>query len=157
MSFVDRHLLPGESVRYHTRLHWNVYLRPAAFTLVLLLPLAVLALISTHPLLALIPAAVACAVLAQAWLRRRSSEFAVTNKRVIIKLGILTTRSIELLLPKIEAIEVEQSMPGRMFGYGGIVVTGSGGTHERFTDIARPLDFREAVQAATAGDPTAGG
>jgi uncharacterized membrane protein YdbT with pleckstrin-like domain len=88
-------------------------------------------------------------VTANSELRRRSSEFAVTNKRVIIKLGVLNTRSIELLLPKIEGIEVTQSLSGRLFGYGEIIVTGSGGTREPFEGIQGPLDFRQAVQAAT--------
>jgi uncharacterized membrane protein YdbT with pleckstrin-like domain len=91
----------------------------------------------------------AIVVIGIAWLRRRSSEFAVTNKRVIIKLGVLTTRSIELLLSKVEGIAVEQSFSGRILGYGGIVVTGSGGTKEPFEGIQSPLDFRQAVQAAT--------
>ena len=76
-------------------------------------------------------------------------EYVITNKRVIIKLGVLNTRSIELLLPKVEGIEVTQSLTGRLFGYGEIIVTGSGGTKELFEGIQTPLDFRQAVQAAT--------
>jgi uncharacterized membrane protein YdbT with pleckstrin-like domain len=149
MSYVDRHLLPGETVAYRTRLHWKVYLLPGFLVLLVLLPLAILALSSDLKILALLPAVAALAVIGLAWLRRRGSEFAVTNKRVIIKLGVLTTRSIELLLTKVEGIAVEQSLSGRIFGYGGIVVTGSGGTKEPFEGIQSPLDFRQAVQAAT--------
>jgi uncharacterized membrane protein YdbT with pleckstrin-like domain len=149
MSYVDRHLLSGEAVTYRTRLHWKVYLLPGLLTLVVLLPLGIWAARSETKVWALLPAAAALVALGLAWLRRRSSEFAVTNKRVIIKLGVLTTRSIELLLPKIEGIEVGQSLGGRMFGYGAIIVTGSGGTKELFDGIQSPLDFRQAVQAAT--------
>jgi uncharacterized membrane protein YdbT with pleckstrin-like domain len=149
MSYVDRHLLPGETVSYRTRLHWKVYLLPGFLVLLVLLPLTILALSSDLKILALAPALAALGVTAFAWLRRRGSEFAVTNKRVIIKLGVLTTRSVELLLPKVEGIAVEQSLAGRVFGYGGIVVTGSGGTKEPFEGIQSPLDFRQAVQAAT--------
>ena len=98
-----------------------------------------------------LPAAAALGVLLAAFIRRWTSEFAVTNKRVILKLGVLNTRSVELLLPKIEGITVTQSLPGRLFGFGGIVVTGSGGTQEAFTGIQAPLDFRQAVQAAAEG------
>ena len=149
MSYVDRHLLPGETVSYRTRLHWKVYLLPGFLVLLVLLPLTILALSSDLKILALAPGLAALGVTAFAWLRRRGSEFAVTNKRVIIKLGVLTTRSVELLLPKVEGIAVEQSLAGRLFGYGGIVVTGSGGTKEPFEGIQSPLDFRQAVQAAT--------
>jgi uncharacterized membrane protein YdbT with pleckstrin-like domain len=150
MSYVDRHLLPGETVTYRTRLHWKVYLLPGFLVLLVLLPLTIiLALSSDFKQLALLPAVAAILVIGIARLRRRSSEFAVTNKRVIIKLGVLTTRSIELLLSKVEGIAVEQSFSGRILGYGGIVVTGSGGTKEPFEGIQSPLDFRQAVQAAT--------
>jgi len=61
----------------------------------------------------------------------------------------MTTRSVELLLNKIEAIAVDQSLVGRMFGYGNIVVTGSGGTREAFSQIQSPLEFRRAVQSVS--------
>lgn len=113
--------------------------------------LALWAISAERQVLAIPPAVIALLLLGAAWLRRHSSEFAVTNKRVIIKLGVTTTRSMELLLPKIEGITVTQSLWGRMFGFGEIVVTGSGGTQEPFDGIQSPLDFRQAVQAATDG------
>jgi uncharacterized membrane protein YdbT with pleckstrin-like domain len=67
----------------------------------------------------------------------------------MMKVGVLRTRSIELLLGKIEAISVDQGILGRIFGYGDIVLTGSGGTREPFTGIQAPLDFRRAVQTVT--------
>jgi uncharacterized membrane protein YdbT with pleckstrin-like domain len=149
MSYIDNHLLPGEAVTYRTRLHWKVYLASGFFTLLICLPLCILALNSTHRNLAAIPPIVALLSWIKPWLERRSSEFAVTNRRVIIKLGFFSTRSVELLLPKIEGIAVTQSLFGRMLGYGEIVVTGSGGTQERFDHIQAPLEFRQAVQAAT--------
>jgi uncharacterized membrane protein YdbT with pleckstrin-like domain len=76
-----------------------------------------------------------------------SSEFAVTNKRVIIKVGVLRRRTVEMLNTKVEAVAVNQSILGRILGYGNIVVTGTGGTNEPFTGISSPLEFRRAVQA----------
>ncbi len=151
MSFINANLLPGETVLFRTRLHWKVYVLPLCGT-ILLAAAAVWILTSTAPhLLALIPGILALLLLVGPWLRRRTSEFAVTNKRVVVKLGALNTRSLELLLPKVEAITVEQTLAGRMFGYGEIVVTGSGGTNERFEGIQAPLAFRQAVQAASDG------
>jgi hypothetical protein len=66
-----------------------------------------------------------------------------------MKVGALTTRSYELLLSKVEGIAVNQRLLGKVFGYGNIVVTGSGGTQEPFADIQKPLEFRHAVQAVT--------
>jgi uncharacterized membrane protein YdbT with pleckstrin-like domain len=148
MSYVDRNLLPDEAVTYRTRLHWKVFAIPGVIVVFLLVPSALLARASGAPGLALIPAAVALAVLGVADIQRRNSEFAVTTRRVVIKLGVLNTRSIELLLPKVEGVEVTQTLAGRMFGYGQIIVTGSGGTRETFAGIQAPLKFRQAVQAA---------
>jgi uncharacterized membrane protein YdbT with pleckstrin-like domain len=148
VSYITTHLLPGETITYRTRLHWKIFVAPVLVSLAML-ALALWALSANRRLIALAPVAIAVIVLFAAWIRRRSSEFAVTNKRVIIKLGVMSTRSMELLLSKIEGITVTQSLSGRVFGYGEIVVTGSGGTQEPFDSIQAPLDFRQAVQAAT--------
>jgi uncharacterized membrane protein YdbT with pleckstrin-like domain len=150
LSYIDNHLLPGEVVSYRTRLHWKIFIIPVLVSLAMV-ALALWAMSAERRVLAIPPVVIALGFLFAAWLRRRSSEFAVTNKRVIIKLGVMTTRSMELLLPKIEGITVSQSLVGRMFGFGEIVVTGSGGTQEPFDNIQSPLDFRQAVQAATDG------
>jgi uncharacterized membrane protein YdbT with pleckstrin-like domain len=148
VSYIDRHLLPGEVVVYRTRLHWKLFVVPVLASLVMA-ALAIWALSADRRVWAIPPLVIALVLLLSAWIQRRNSEFAVTSKRVIIKLGVITTRSMELLLSKIEGITVTQSLMGRMFGYGEIVVTGSGGTQEPFDSIQSPLDFRQAVQAAT--------
>jgi len=73
-------------------------------------------------------------------------EFGVTNKRVIIKTGIIRRKTLEVILQKVESIEVDQSVPGRILGYGTLVITGSGGTNKPYTNIAKPLHFRSHVQ-----------
>ena len=152
MSFIERNLLPGESVLYRTRLHWKIYAIPFLVVVLILLPAAVWAFAADRAGWAVLPLGIALLVLIPAHLKRQSSEFAVTTRRVIVKVGVLNTRSIELLLSKIEAIAVTQSLLGRMMGYGEIIVTGSGGTKEVFADIQGPLEFRQAVQAATDGE-----
>jgi hypothetical protein len=151
VSYIDKHLLPNESVTYRTTLHWNVYVWPVIVTLAVCTPLVVLALRGEHKALASAPALLAAALLAAAFVRRSSSEYAVTSKRVIVKVGVTETRSVELLLGKVEGITVTQGLMGKLFGYGEIVITGSGGTKESFSGIQNPFDFRRAVQAATDG------
>jgi uncharacterized membrane protein YdbT with pleckstrin-like domain len=75
-----------------------------------------------------------------------TSEFAVTNKRVLVKVGWIRRHSIETLLTKVEGIGVNQGILGRILGYGTIVVTGTGGTKEPFHKIDAPLEFRKRVQ-----------
>ena len=166
MSYAEKHLIAGESVQYETRLHWIVMLGHAAIA-------AVLALIGASLLLtpwssvkggeasiagALRLAGVICLVVAAIFfgiglVRRSATEMAVTNKRVIVKSGLANRRTIELLLPRIESIAVEEPALGRLLGYGTVIVRGTGGTPEVFSQIARPLEFREQVQRQIAGEP----
>jgi uncharacterized membrane protein YdbT with pleckstrin-like domain len=149
MSYVDSNLLEGEQVVYRTRLHWKLFVAPVLFALIVAIPLAWIALYGTWGAFAWIPAVLALLWLLSVAIKRHSSEFVVTNKRVLMKVGVFTTRSIELLLSKVEAITVHQSLTGRILGYGDIVLTGSGGTKEPFATIQSPLAFRNAVQAAS--------
>jgi uncharacterized membrane protein YdbT with pleckstrin-like domain len=151
MSYVDTHLLPNETVTYKTTLHWKVYVGPVLLSVLVCVPLIVLALRNEHKLLAGAPALVIVALLGAAFIRRSSSEYAVTSKRVIAKVGVMQTRSVELMLGKVEGITVTQGLMGKFLGYGDIVITGSGGTKEPFEGIQAPFDFRRAVQAATDG------
>jgi uncharacterized membrane protein YdbT with pleckstrin-like domain len=149
MSYIDGNLLEGEQVVYRTRLHWLLYLGPVVVIVAVLLPIDWFLGSSTWRGYAWIPLALGALLMLATVIKRRGSDFAVTNKRVMMKVGVFHTRSIELLLHKIEAIAVEQSLVGRIFGYGDIVITGSGGTKEAFSHIQAPLAFRRAVQSVT--------
>lgn len=89
-------------------------------------------------------------LLAAGAIKRSATVMALTNKRIIIKSGIATRRTIELLLSKIESIVVEEPAMGRLLGYGTVIIRGTGGTPEAFERIARPLEFRERVQSELA-------
>jgi len=78
--------------------------------------------------------------------RRNATEMAVTNRRVVIKTGLAGRKTIEMLLNKVESIEVSETTFGRMLGYGTIVIIGTGGTSEPFHNVAHPLEFRNQVQ-----------
>ena len=141
-SYVQNNLIPGEEVVYQTSIHPIVYLSPALFILfgiglglfgipqagVLVLGLGVLMLIG-------------------AWFRQWTSKFAVTNRRVIVKVGFISRRTIEINLSKVESVEVNQDVFARLFNYGTILVIGTGGIKEPFDLINDPLAFRRAVQS----------
>jgi uncharacterized membrane protein YdbT with pleckstrin-like domain len=76
----------------------------------------------------------------------KTSEFGVTNKRVIIKTGFIRRKSLELLLSKIESIEIEQSIAGRILNFGSLIIIGTGGTQHLFHKISRPFIFRKHAQ-----------
>lgn len=148
MSYVDSQLLPNENVVYRSKLHWRLFLLPGLAAL--LCVIAMVSALHAHEIsLAGLLLTVAVILLLIPTLIRANSEFAVTNKRIICKLGVVTTHTVELLLPKVEAISVDQTLFGKILGYGDIVVTGSGGTREELKSVTRPLDLRRAVQAAS--------
>jgi uncharacterized membrane protein YdbT with pleckstrin-like domain len=71
---------------------------------------------------------------------------AVTNRRVLIKTGMASRRTLDMVLTKVESIGVEETFLGRILGYGSVVVRGTGGTPESFVMIAHPQQFRQSVQ-----------
>ncbi len=148
MSSVERNLLDGEVVVFRTRLHWHLFVWPVVLELLVMVPLGVLLYLNNYVAWAALPAALGSIPIFLAFIRRQSSEFAVTNKRVVIKLGVVTTRSLELLLSKVEGIAVNQGLAGKIFDYGDIIVTGSGGTKEAFSGIQSPAGLRRAIQSA---------
>lgn len=148
MGYVDSQLLPGENVIYRSKLHWQVFLFPGFFACILFLA-SIGLVVNGAKVVGLILLALAGFLILAPFIKRANSEFAVTNKRIVVKLGFFTTRTVELLHSKVETISVNQGLLGKMLGYGDIVVTGSGGTREEFKAVAAPLELRRAVQAAS--------
>jgi uncharacterized membrane protein YdbT with pleckstrin-like domain len=141
-SYVRSNLIAGEEVVYETGLHPIVYLSPA----VMIFGGIVLGSV-VNPSIGAVVLGLGIISLAGAWLRQWASEFAVTTRRVIVKIGFISRRTIEINLSKVESVEVNQDIFGRMLGYGTIIVIGTGGTHEPFALINDPLAFRRAVQS----------
>jgi len=158
MSYVEKHLLEGESIVYETRLHWMVLVGPIVLaTLFGLTGVGMFVLSaratgersSAHEPMLILGAAffvVALLFLVRGVLMRNATEMTVTNKRVFIKVGLAARRTVELLLSRVESIGVEESVMGRMLGFGTVIVHGTGGTPEVFNKIAHPLEFRTQVQ-----------
>jgi uncharacterized membrane protein YdbT with pleckstrin-like domain len=142
MSYVDSSLIQDEQVVFRTRLHLIIFFIP-----IVLLAISVCLFVYTVPVAAESVLAAAVLWFLVKYVDYASSEFAVTNKRVIIKVGVLRRRTVEMLNTKVEAVSVNQGILGRILGYGNIVVTGTGGTNEPFNGISSPLEFRRAVQA----------
>jgi len=144
MGYVEQHLLAGEKVMYRAHLHWAIFILPAILTILMLV---FLLLASATAIVWLLGVVVAALFWIHPLLKYHTSEFAVTNKRVIVKVGLVQRDSSETLLSKVEAIQVDQTIPGRMLNFGTITITGTGGTKESFPRIAAPMEFRRQVQA----------
>lgn len=156
MKYVQRVLQPGETVVHQAHLHWLIFLRAIGF-LVLALAFLIGETIyhPSEPVIATALIIIACffALMAaeaalRAWIRRITTEFAITDRRVIYKTGLFSRHTIEMNRGKVESVDVQQPFTGRLFGYGTVILRGTGSTHEPIYHIADPLTFRSYITAA---------
>jgi uncharacterized membrane protein YdbT with pleckstrin-like domain len=153
MSYASKHLIPDEKLLYETRLSWVVLFWPVIVPSLILLGIGgYLVYHYAHAdsnnmkEIGVGLIVVAALVFGIGLTKRNATEMAVTNKRVLIKQGVFGRRTLEILLQKIESIAVEESMSGRILGFGTVIVRGTGGTPEPFKKMAHPLEFRRHVE-----------
>lgn len=144
MSYIEKNLMNGESILYRARLHWIVFLAPVAWFIIAIIFFGrdTDAAATAGVLFILI----AIAKTIDSFINFSTSEFGVTNQRVIAKTGFIRRNSIEVFLSKVEAIQVNQGVLGRILGYGSITVSGTGGTRDPFHNISNPLELRRKIQ-----------
>ena len=118
MGYIQENMGTGEEIVYEANLHWVVFCSVGALLTLFIAPI----------------------------IRYMTSEFAVTNHRVIVKTGWISRHTLEMSLSKIESVTVSQSVIGRILNYGLVELIGSGGTREVIPDIADPARFRRAIQ-----------
>jgi uncharacterized membrane protein YdbT with pleckstrin-like domain len=120
-SYINNNLIRDEVLVFETKYHWIIYIN--------LLTLLTGGLYALYLII-----------------KQNNSEFGITNKRLIIKTGIISINTLELNLSKIESVNVNQSILGRILGYGSLSVIGTGGTREVFVKINNPIQFRKKFQ-----------
>jgi uncharacterized membrane protein YdbT with pleckstrin-like domain len=116
--YIDHNLLRGERIVYEATHHWIIFINLRAILTLFIAPL----------------------------IAKYTDEYAITTKRIIVKTGLLSRSTLEMNLSKIESVNVNQSILGRILGYGTLRIVGTGGTREFFPKIAKPLEFRKKFQ-----------
>lgn len=151
--YIDEILQPGEKVLYSTNAHWIFYL-PAIIAWIVALVFLVLSrmTVTTSLILLCWGGAAVVAVVAlfwtiKAWFHRLTTETDVTDRRVVHKTGFIRRRTFEIALDKIESVDVDQSIMGRIFNYGDVTIMGVGEGRQIIRTIASPLAFRNAITA----------
>jgi uncharacterized membrane protein YdbT with pleckstrin-like domain len=149
--YIDEILQPGEKVLYSTNAHWTFYL-PAMAAWVVVAVFLILSRLTTVDGLVILCWAIAAAVALAAlywtfkgWFHRWTTETDVTNMRVVHKTGFIQRRTFEMALDKIESVDVDQSILGRILNYGDVTINGVGEGKERIRSISSPLAFRSAI------------
>ena len=119
-KYIKKHLIWGEEIAHQTTYHWIHFLSFRGLFSLFIIPL----------------------------IQQYTDEFVVTNKRVIVKKGLIAVWSLEMNFQKIETVSVKQSILGRILGYGNLTLIGTGGTRELFKYIKDPISFRKAFMEA---------
>lgn len=155
--YVDNTLLKDEKLIYFSRPHWIIYM-PGVFAFIVALIFVYfgpkyfnlrLDIWGSHTLYgicATISAIIGICWLLSAYVKYQTSEYAITDRRVIMKTGWIQRNSLELFLRKLEAININQTITGRLLNYGTVTIVGTGGTEDHYFNVRDPLRFRKVVQ-----------
>ncbi len=158
MSDLKQSLMQDEKIVCHIRPHWIIFSKAALWLILAILIFFITAMFhighvrllsSLPPLYQLIPLILlilAIIVGIPAYVKYISTSFIITNKRVLLKKGLLTRRTGEILLPRIESVSIFQGILGRVFNYGDLMVSGTGGSTDIFQDLPQPFYLRNTIQ-----------
>lgn len=144
MSYIDNNLLPGERIIFRTKKHIIIFFVPV---LVFVLSVYFASYMATNPVLAAmqwVPWVVVALFWGSSGLNYYFSEFAVTNKRVMMREGFFTRHSNELRLNAISQVNVDQNLIGQMMNFGTVAINAFG-AFDRYNVISRPGKFQQAV------------
>jgi len=164
-EYINSIILPNERVLAIAKIHWVIYISPSIFSLfallISILPMIglssyassgeIASLATVNFLICGFPLWLIAGIgFLRAFLTTKFTEFALTDKRVIGKAGLIKRSSLELVLGKIESIRVNQSLMGRLLDYGTLVISGSGGTHQMIPYIAEPMKMKQTINSILA-------
>jgi hypothetical protein len=151
--YIDDILQPGEKVLYSTNAHWIFYFPAIVAGVVAVILLILSRATASEGITLLCLSAAAVAALAalywtvKGWFHRWTTETDVTNMRVVHKVGFIKRRTFEMSLDKVESVDVNQSILGRLLNYGDVTILGVGEGKETIRMIASPLAFRSFITA----------
>ena len=154
MGYVQDVLQPGEQVRRISSIHWIAYWPGVA---VLLLAVVAYWLSETRLLqgiwryAAYALAGIGVVLLIQQWLRWWVTEIAVTDRRVIYKKGLIRRHTNEMNMDKVESVQIDQSVLGRLLDYGDVTILGTGEGFETLRTVANPIELRNSITGTSHG------
>ena len=156
--YIDEILQPGEKVLYSTNAHWMFFLPAIAAWIVAVVFLVLSGMVPAASLMLVCLVAGGdrrpsrrCTGRSTAWFHRWTTETDVTNFRVVHKTGFIKRQTFEMSVDKVESVDVNQSILGRILNYGDVTVLGVGEGGKTLETIASPLSFRNAITARPAG------
>ena len=155
--YIEEILQPGEKVLYSTNEHWMFFLPAISAWVVVAVFLVLWRLVASDGLewvclaLAGMAGLAALYFTATAWFHRWTTETDVTNLRDVHKTGFIRRRTFEMSLDKVESVDVNQSILGRLLNYGDLTIQGVGEGTETISTVTSPLAFRTAITTRPVG------
>lgn len=148
-SYVKKVLTTGEKVLHTGHISWWTLFWPLLLALLLLAGALAISIWRPMPVVPLLMLGCSAVVALVAYIKQRSTELAITNKRIIVKRGFVRRDTIEINLVKVESLQVEQNLLGRMLNFGDVIVSAGGGPMAPISNIDDPLVFRRYFNEAT--------
>ena len=152
MGYIENNLLPNEKVLLKANIHSAIFL--SAVVELFVATIFFVVAVNSNPvddfgwvwwLFALVSLVHAVVLGIKALIVVMTTEFGVTNRRIIAKKGFIRRHTLEMLLLQVESVSVEQSLIGRLMNFGIVRVIGTGGTKESFRAIVDPLKVRRVI------------
>jgi uncharacterized membrane protein YdbT with pleckstrin-like domain len=144
MSYIDKNLLSDEQIIYRTKKHFIIFLMPVIWVIV-----TISFLVNSNPYItyfAFLPGIVALISWLNMLLTYATSDFVVTNKRIMMKEGFFFRHTADVRLSTVAQVSATQSLLGQLLGYGAVFVNAFGAPTDSFTEIADPVQFQKQVQ-----------
>lgn len=141
MSYIESNLMNGEVIVRQAKIHWYIFFPSVFFMLIGLIMVNSPESSGIGSLFIFI----AIILFISEFITSKTTELAVTNKRVIAKHGWIVRKTMELNLSKVEGLSVDQGLMGRFLNFGEVTVNGTGGARAPLKFIAEPLELRKAV------------
>jgi len=149
MSYVRRVLQSGETLLYEAKISWATYLPGLLILLLAIVVFLVVAfvfdLMNWASVAGLVLLVLSLWFLGSAWFLRWTTEIAITDRRIILKRGFIRRDTIEMSVEKVESVDVNQSLLGRLLNYGDVTVRGTGTGFAPLTNIDSPLTLRSRI------------
>lgn len=143
-NYIGKNLLPDEKILYRTKKHWIIFLTPFVLTIMTLF-----FFLNANPFLVMASYALAIVTLLH-WLNQfllyYASEFAITDRRVMMREGFFYRHTNETRLSAISNVGATQSLLAQALSYGTVFINTFGGETDAFTELAEPVTFQKKLQ-----------
>lgn len=157
MGYVSNNLMSGERLIYVGKVHWFIFV-PGVVLFLVAIRVFGATTEGIGPFFGPFTLLFAIAILIKAFIFKISTELSITSKRVIAKVGFISRKTVELNHSKVESFNIDQSIFGRIFGFGTVMVCGTGGGKTPIPNIDKPLEFRrQAMKVVDETDPSPAG